>query len=315
MFATETLKAINASIENKQKTPFRQHLGASAIGHPCSRYLWYLFRWAKNYRHEGRILRLFERGNLEEERFIKYLKEIGCQVWSVDENGKQFKVSDHMGHFGGSLDSVIRGLVECPQLNVLGEFKTHNDKSFARFKEQMLVEAKFEHYVQMQIYMGKMGLDKGLYMATNKNDDDLYLELIDFHVDVYTRYMDRAKLIIFAEEAPPKISNSPSWWQCTFCNFKDICHNDEVASKNCRTCAFSTPWPKAKWHCSQTMKGAVYRPDNFLLYHPDMIGGATLVDVDPDKNFIVLQDEATGQHFKHGPEFLTSEDLFRKIPF
>lgn len=323
MLASETIKAINTAIEAKQKTPFRQHLGASVIGHPCSRHIWYLFRWAKNYRHEGRILRLFERGQLEEDRFIGYLKSIGCQVWSHDENGDQFRIEDHLGHFGGSLDSVLRGIPEFPLVNMLGEFKTHNEKSFKKFEQQMLVEAKFEHYVQMQIYMGKMGLDKGLYMAVNKNDDDIYLEIIDFHVDVFTQYMDRAKLIIFSEMAPPKINNSASWWQCTYCNFKDICHNDEVASINCRTCAFSTPIEKKKWHCCQSMKGAIYRPDNLLLYtgcpkhiyHPDMIGGADYVDADPEKNFIVLKDSFTGHQFKHGPEFLTSKDLFNKVPF
>src|SRR5688572_4793950 len=65
--------------------PFRWHLGASIIGHECSRYLWFSFRWcardegeatkrdANSHANLGRKLRLFNRGHREEARFIEYL--------------------------------------------------------------------------------------------------------------------------------------------------------------------------------------------------------------------------------------------------
>ncbi len=42
----------------------RKHLGASQIGHPCLRYLWYQFRWCAESKtsFDGRMLRLFETG-------------------------------------------------------------------------------------------------------------------------------------------------------------------------------------------------------------------------------------------------------------
>jgi hypothetical protein len=277
---------------------------------------------------------LFERGQLEEARFVGYLKDIGCQVWEFDdrlppkENGEkqQFRISDHFGHFGGSLDGVILGLPEFPTIATLGEFKTHNEKSFKKFESQLLIEAKFEHYVQMQIYMGKMMLQKGLYMAACKNDDDLYLEFIDFHHDVCMRYLERAKQIIFSPDAPPKINESPAWYECQYCAYRDICHADEIAALNCRTCAFSTPVEKKKWHCAGDINnpdGVIMRPDNLVLrtgchkhiFHPDMIGGSTLVSTDPNKEFLLLQDNFTGHQYRHGPKFLTSQDLIDKVPF
>lgn len=68
----------------------RSHLGASLIGHKCSAYLWFVFRWVKAEQFSGRMLRLFNRGHREEERFIEYLEGIGCKVWYEDYSGFVF---------------------------------------------------------------------------------------------------------------------------------------------------------------------------------------------------------------------------------
>jgi hypothetical protein len=323
MKAEQTLKAINSALEASQEREHRKHLGASIIGRSCARSIWYTFRWAKKEKFRGRMLRLFDRGHKEEDRFIDWLRAIGCEVWTRTPDGKQYRVSDCLGHFGGSLDGVARGIPEFPTIPMLTEFKTHNEKSFKQFETKMLVSAKYEHYVQCQLYMGKMQLEKALYMGICKNNDALYLEIIDFHPDVYNQYLARAKFIIFSEVAPPKLNQSPGWWQCQFCNFKDICHNDEVAEKNCRTCCFSTPVEKKKWECSYPEKPVIFRPDNLViatgcqhhLFLPDMIGNAKLISLDPGKQWIELEDELTGHKYKHGKGYLCSEDLIDKIPF
>jgi hypothetical protein len=64
--------------------PVRSHLGASEIGHDCNRYLWYKFRWFFYETFSGRMYRLFERGHLEEMRFVKWLEGIGCKVDTDD---------------------------------------------------------------------------------------------------------------------------------------------------------------------------------------------------------------------------------------
>src|SRR5690606_19393029 len=98
--------------------PYRWHLGGSLIGHDCSYYLWLVFRWCiheksegadeKEHNNIGRIQRLFNRGHREEDRFVEFLKGIGCQIWTHDENGNQFRMSGVNGHFGGSIDGVIK---------------------------------------------------------------------------------------------------------------------------------------------------------------------------------------------------------------
>src|SRR6188472_1125091 len=62
----------------------RNHLGASIIGHDCDRYLWLSFRWALNPQHEGRLLRLFSRGDREEAWIVQDLRDAGFSVVDRD---------------------------------------------------------------------------------------------------------------------------------------------------------------------------------------------------------------------------------------
>ena len=89
---SETLKKLSYQISNdidefcktSYDDGFRSHLGASMIGRECSRELWYSFRWVKPSSFNGRMLRLFNRGHREEERFIEWLEGIGAKVWADD---------------------------------------------------------------------------------------------------------------------------------------------------------------------------------------------------------------------------------------
>lgn len=255
------------------KDDFRSHLGASMIGRECARELWYNFHWAKAPKFEGRMLRLFNRGHLEEPRLVAMLMMIGCQVWSQDGKGDQYRVTGVGGHFGSAIDGVLSGCPDAPDTPILGEFKTYNDKQFTKlagksedFREFLasllnphlprvkftgkgVKVAKFEHYVQMQIYMGYYKLPRALYLAVNKNDDQLYGEIVEFDKAIYELYWNRAEKIIMADTIPPRISDSPGFFKCEYCDFKRVCHFNEGIAENCRTCAGSVPTKDGQWHC------------------------------------------------------------------
>jgi hypothetical protein len=256
--AAKTLQAINAKLEASQECSHREHLGASLIGRKCTRELWYVFRWAMHQHHPGQLLRLFERGQLEESRFVGYLRSVGCEVWEFNEaaglkNGKpqQWRISDHSGHFGGSLDGVARGLPDLPfEVPFLTEFKTHNASSFKKLVELGVIGAKWEHFIQMQVYMHKMGLNVGLYMAVCKDTDELHLELVTADPEIAKTAISRAGTVIFANEPPERISESPGAFGCKFCTYNRLCHfGDITPDRNCRTCRFSRPGADSKWLC------------------------------------------------------------------
>lgn len=275
ILASKTLAAINAAIEADQgakyrgflkqvlphmsdayrsdeESGFRNHLGASVIGGKCPRAIWYGFHWATKARFQGRILRLFNRGHLEEGRMIAALLTIGCQVYQQDANGKQYRISDVAGHFGGSGDGVVTGLPDLPAgMPALTEWKTHNDKSFSALLKGGVRESKFEHFIQMQVYNLKMGLPWALYGAVNKNDDHIHLELIQTDHTIGQEFLERGRKIIMMKSAPKKISESPGWFECKFCDHKPVCHQGAAPVRNCRTCAHvEVDVNKGGWHCT-----------------------------------------------------------------
>lgn len=232
--------------------PFRSHMGASLLGGKCGRAIWYGFRWAKAAKFDARILRLFNRGHLEEARFIACLLTIGCEVYQQDENGKQFRISWAGGHCGGSTDGVVVGIPDLPPgTPCLTEFKTHSDKSFQKLKKEGVRVSKPEHYVQMCLYMKKRSLPAALYGAVNKNDDEIYWELIPRDDVTADQYLERGEKLVFFRTPPEKISNSPGWFECRWCDFNKICHTGASVEHNCRTCKWSLPRDDgtALWVC------------------------------------------------------------------
>lgn len=232
----------------------RSHLGASLIGRECSREIWFGWRWAESKKAPAKMIRLWNRGHLEEGRMLAMLELIGCEVWHQTEDGKQFRIQDYRGHAGGGIDAVVRGIPEMPGVPVLGEFKTHNLKSFLELEDKGVRAAKFEHFVQMNVYMRKLNLSHSLYVAVNKNTDDLYAEIVERDDAVADRYIDRFKEIIEAETIPRRISESPAFWKCKFCDFSSVCFKKSKPLANCRTCAHSKIADNGEWHCSKFQK-------------------------------------------------------------
>lgn len=273
--AVETLKAIDSALEADQgnryrhylglvmphigdayrqdEGGFRSHLGASVLGTECARAIYYGYRWVTKPKFSGRILRLFNRGHLEEARFIALLLMIGAQVYQQDANGKQYRISFANGHGGGSGDGIALGIPDVPPGTwVLLEFKTHGEKSFLELKKLGVRDAKFEHYVQMQTYMKKMGIAVALYGAVNKNTDELHLEIVTLDATTADQFMYRGEKIIYSSAPPAKLNESPGFWKCKFCDHRPVCHQGAAPEVNCRTCEFAKPSEtSAEWICTQ----------------------------------------------------------------
>lgn len=244
------VEAIDAALEAAQNKEHRRHLGASIIGNPCSRQLWLGFRWCTAVEHKGRLLRLFNRGKKEEDRILEWLQAAGIQIWQNDPaTGAQFRITGYKGHFGGELDGVGKGVIDGGPY--LLEFKTHNDKSFVEMVRDGLQKSKFTHYVQMQMYMGAMKLPQGVYLAVNKNTDELYAETVVYDADTFQAYSKRAEEIIDAPEPPPRISRDPTYYLCKWCEHHAICHQDKAPQVNCRTCYASTPIEGGVFQCEK----------------------------------------------------------------
>lgn len=235
-----------ACVEHFKDDP-RKHLGASIIGHECSAYLWNTFRHLKQEQFDGRMLRLFNRGHLEEPRIIQWLKLIGFETYEINpETGKQFQISGCNGHFGGSLDGI---LVHPKYGNFLAEFKTHGEKSFVKLKADGVRKAKPQHFKQMCSYGKAYDIQYGIYIAVNKNTDELHIEIIELDFLLADDLFRKADSIIYSKIQPQKIAQTETYFDCKYCHFAGICHRGEEPSKNCRSCEHAVPTENATWTC------------------------------------------------------------------
>lgn len=303
-----TIAAIERAVVAQADDGMRPHLGASLIGRPCDREIWYSWRWAERRVFSGRMLRLFARGHREEQALADLLHQAGVTVVTVDpETGKQYSFAELGGHFGGSTDGAGKGFLEARKTWHVLEFKTANDKSFQELKKKGVKEAKPEHWAQLQMYMKWTGLERAYYLAVNKNDDDLHGERVRYDREAAEQLTERAQRIIAAEAPPPRISDDAAWYQCKLCSYHAICHAEKLPQVNCRTCLHATPEPQGdcRWSCAQ------WRSDVPLdaqkqgceehRYIPALIPFAQVVDASGGQNWVeyALPD---GRRFRNGPK-------------
>lgn len=232
----------------------RTHLGASIIGHECERYIWFGFRWMFREVFSGRMQRLFQRGHLEEYRVTEWLRGIGFAVQQADVDGRQFRIAFAQGHGGGSSD----GTANIPQRygshlagqRILVEIKTQKDKRFAILQGSGVQKEKPQHYIQASIYGRRLDIHYCLYIAVNKETDDLDVELVELDWQLADSETDKAERIINSQFPPPRISDNPSFWKCKMCAANPVCHLGAPIEKNCRSCYHSEPTDNKQWQCN-----------------------------------------------------------------
>ncbi len=229
----------------------RSHLGASIIGHPCARHSWFVFRWIYHKKYTARMYRLFQRGKLEEVRFVEYLRGAGFTVWETGEDGNQHRIIMAQGHGGGSLDGIAKYPREYDVSEpLLCEFKTNGTgRGFNDLVSQGVQFAKPQHFAQMCIYGFKYQLQYALYMNTNKNDDDIHIEVIKLNWTLAQELEAKAENIIAAQEPPERIAENPAYYECKYCDYVEHCYNSRLPDKNCRSCKHAAPIKDAQWEC------------------------------------------------------------------
>lgn len=251
ILATKLMQAIDRNWQREEEP--RNYLGASVMGEECSRALWYGFRWAAQPLFPPRILRLFDRGNREEEVFAELLRQAGVEFYDRDPaTNEQYVVTFKNKHLGGHADGVGRNLPDLePGVHFLGEWKTHNTTSFSDLVKKGVKESKPTHYAQMQLYMLRLDLHWALYGGVCKNDDHLHFELIGRDDAYAATLLERADTVVYSQIPLKRISSNPGWYKCKWCDFYNVCHKDTPMQVNCRTCQHVVPLINGEWWCGQ----------------------------------------------------------------
>ena len=314
--AEQTLAQIDAAIEGNQSRRQRAHLGWSVIGNECERALWFGFRHATPIDHPARLLRIFRRGNAEEPTFYQMLRDADITVWDEDpETGGQWMVSEVGGHFGGSLDGVVKGLPESPDEAHVLELKTSSDKAFrALLKSGSVQDARPIHYSQMQGYMLQMQLDWALYMVVNKSDDALYIERVPLDREFAQTQLDKARRVITSDWPPVGGSDDPAWFECKFCDHHAVCHGQRAPQVSCRTCSYATPEMDGdgRWPCGRDGRDLTLEDQRIAcdqhVFIPSLFEKWAEIE-DGDKTFVEYRTKRNGHIWRNGKDGYSSREI------
>lgn len=285
-----TVRAIYAAYEADNESWDSLGISVGELGTECDRALFYSFRWATPVeRVEGRIVRIFRRGDLEEQRLIEDLERIGVEVF-----GFQDKIRLVSGHVRGKIDGRATGIPEAPITEHLCEFKSSNAKNFALLLRDKVRVAEPKHYVQCQLGMHALGLTRALYLNTNKDTEEIHAERLEYDFEFCSRLLARAERLIRLEAPPSRISENPDFFGCRFCKHKAVCHQSVFPRVTCRSCLHSSPefGGSGHWSCARFSKPLGFDEQKEAcpahLFFPSMVPGVQ-VDSNPDEETVTYK--------------------------
>lgn len=95
-----------------------------------------------------------------------------------------------------------------------------------------------------------MGIPYTLYVAINKNTDEIHWEIVLADPQLAQQYIGRGVAIVQHPGPPKRFSETKSAFQCTYCDMRPVCHEKAPAAINCRTCIHSAPLESGAWICT-----------------------------------------------------------------
>ena len=171
----------------------------------------------------------------------------------MDKGKRQIRIYGCHNHFAGSIDAKIKlperyGIPE--DVLFLGEYKTQGCQKFSKLQDDGVKINKYQHFCQQSIYGLKLGLKYAIYMSVNKNNDDLHIEVIELDRALGKELELKAEKIIFSQDLPPKITSASTYYECNYCDMKEVCWFNKPADVNCRSCKRAYAVENAEWKCA-----------------------------------------------------------------
>lgn len=198
-------------------------MGGSLLGEECDRRLYWSYKRPFVVK-DARIQRIFDMGNRIEDYILDLLREAGITVYDKDENGEQYGFKDE--ELAGHSDGVLVGLpdIDSP---ALFECKSAKNSTFNQFVKKGVREVNNKYFVQTQVYMKYLNLKYCLFIVMNKDNQELYQEIIKYEPQVADIYIQRGKDIARAKELPARAYNSSTFFKCRMCEFNEDCWEAE----------------------------------------------------------------------------------------
>ena len=196
----------------------RKRLGLSQCGHKCKRYLWYCHNGFIGAQPEGRVLRLFQLGNILEDQTIADIKLAGFNIHSGQKH-VEFTMDGIT--LTGSIDGIVEGITKTPHLF---EHKTCSLKKFKELtKKGSYRDWNETYYWQTQFYMLGLVLKRAAVFVYCKDDSQLYMERIELDKDATIDRLQDVFQAIGQADPPMRACPDESFFEAKWCPFYIEC--------------------------------------------------------------------------------------------
>lgn len=228
LYFDPTIHAMKMIAEGRRAAePRRNYLGASQIGDPCERKIWYEFNGHPRNPMGWQGCFAVEDGYRTEELVIERLRQVpGIKVYGVQDG---FSALDDF--FQGHIDGKIEGLWQAPKTPHILEVKACNEKKFRELEKAIdkhgekdaLKHWSVWFYAQAQTYMFQLGFERHYLVCSLPGGRDMISCRTELDKEYAKAMLGRAKRIIEAREPPERAYKDKSFFACSFCDFKDEC--------------------------------------------------------------------------------------------
>ena len=210
----------------EQKT--RGYIGASLLGHPCERRIWLDWKGEKPTKglapnellEEGKRQEKFDRGRHEESRLIKALIKSGYILLNTQASFSAFD-----GNFKGHVDGII---LDTELNKYILEIKSCQERYFKAASKNGVQRTWHTYYVQCQMYMHFFDIGNTLFLAVNKNNGEIYQEILKKDEEEIAKSLLKITRIISHGNKIPAtlVANDapPPKMPCQYCEFVNFCY-------------------------------------------------------------------------------------------
>lgn len=231
---------------NRQQAP-RDYLGASAIGAPCARQLYYdllpgmtgcepvpitQHAWSEFWDEnedapfDGKTLRIFATGHKLEDLIAEWIRMGGFDLIMRSGNDKQFHVQHPTHPIGGNLDGeIIYGPLDLPY-PLVWDAKTLKAKKYQELVKYGLKDKFPLYYSQMQIYCHYRGRKAFWLTGLNKDTGELRHVIEPYDQHHAEDIIRRGEIIVESVhkgEVPDMISEQKDYYICRMCRYLYYC--------------------------------------------------------------------------------------------
>lgn len=211
----------------------QRYIGASKIGHECSRHIYFDMVGApQDYPHAiwgDSGLLAAEDGHRSEPIMAERLRMVqGIELHTHNSDGKQFGFD--WGFIKGNYDGVVLGLLQAPKTWHVWDHKRANAKKFNALRKLVDKDEKSalqawdkNYYSQQVIYMDAEELTRSYLTCSTDGFSDIASVRTDANPKYAAGLRDKAKRIVKMTEPPEPIDKNKKAPVCMFCPFKGIC--------------------------------------------------------------------------------------------